>query len=417
MMRAHWRTVHRGQPTLPRSRRLLGILGMLLGGGACMPAANPSSQPVPASASTTLVTAGTIVDQLPVIDAIIGETPVTLLLDTGASVTCLHRSAMVRIGRIAVGMGQLGGVGDTTHAVQTFGAMPVTVGGVATQVPLVHACPALSLLGRKARSIDGVLGSDVLRTLTLLIDYPAGAIRMLPRRSASEPLAGMPLPVTFVGGLPVIPFAIWGGGAPVPLSLLLDTGADASLLVAAVAAGELDLDADLLQPPIDRRGLGGAFITRMQHAPHARLGTIELRQVPVEVADAGLEQLFAQGIRGIAGAEFLRHFRLELDFGNGRVGLSTPLPVRSVCASPSGICVAERPSRGGYAVDGVRPRSVAARHNLTPGETIVQVGATPAAQMSARQLRAALRTTNDLIMLQVLDTFGRRRRVEFRLLQ
>ena len=416
-MPVHRRASRRARPTLSCARLLLGILGTVLGGGACTPAVDPSSGAVPASAPAPIVTAGTIVDQLPVVDAMIGETPVSLLLDTGASVTCLHRSAMVRIGRIAVGMGQLGGVGDTTHAVQTFGAMAVTVGGVATQVPSVHACPELSLLGGNVRRVDGVLGSDALRALTLLVDYPAGAIRVLPRRTSGEPLTGMPLPVTFVGGLPVISLAIWGNGAPVPLSLLLDTGADASVLIPSGDSASLDLDADLLQPPIDRRGLGGAFVTRMQHAPRARLGTLDIRELPVEIADAGLEQLFAQGIRGVAGAEFLQHFRLELDFGNSRIGLSTFFPQRSLCASPSGICVAERPSRGGYSVDAVRPRSAAARNNLTPGEIIVQVGTMPTAQMRARELRAALRSTNDLIMLHVLDTFGRRRRVEFRLLE
>ena len=399
---------------LVRSRGLLGILG-LCAATACTPAVGPGGAPAPDNASEPLTTAGTIVDQLPVIDATIGETPVSLLLDTGASVTCLHRSTMMRIGRIAVGMGQVSGVGDTTHAVQTFGATAVRVGDVTAPIPSLHACPALSLLGGRARRIDGVLGSDVLRALTLIVDYPAGTVRTVPQRSSSDSMAGMTLPVTFVSALPVISLDIWGGGAPVPVFLLLDTGADASVLMADDVAGPLDLDADNLQPPIDRRGLGGAITTRMEHAARARLGTLEMRDVPIEVADGGLEQLFAQGIRGVAGAEFLQHFRLELDLGNSRVGLSTPLPVRSVCASPSGICIAERASRGGYPVETVRPRSVAARSNLAPGEVIVQVGGTHATQMSARQVRAALRSMNGMILLQVLDTFGRRRRVEFRL--
>lgn len=395
---------------LPRSRGLCAVLAILVG-AACTPAVRPPSGPSPLQP----VAAGTITDRLPVIDAVIGETPVSLLLDTGASITCVHRNTMLRIGRIAVGMGQVSGVGDTTHAVQTFGATSITVGGIPAQVSSLHACPALSLLGRSAARIDGVLGSDVLRSLTVLLDYPAGAISILPRRAANDTLPGMTLPVSFVGALPVISLAIWGAGAPVPLSLLLDTGADATLLIAAAEADGLDLDADLLRPPVDRRGLGGPISTRMQHASRARLGTLEMRELPIEVADAGLEQLFSQGIRGVAGAEFLQYFLLELDFGNARVGLSTPLALRSVCASPSGICVAERPSRGGYVVESVRPRSLAARSNLAPGEVIVQVGVTQAAQMNVRQLRATLRAPNTLLTLYVVDTFGRRRRIEFRL--
>lgn len=363
------------------------------------------------------VNAGSMVDYLPIVNGVIDGQPVTLLLDTGASVTCLQPAATARLGRAPVGTSRLGGVGDTTRSVRTFGRASIGLGEFSTSVQSLHGCPTLPLVGRSGQVIDGVLGGDALLGITVVIDYPMNAVRVLPVWSPVAADSATALPVTFAGNLPVITIELLTRGRWERVSLLLDTGADASLLLDAEVADSLGLESDPYMQSVERRGLGGGIATRPYYLTRARLGTLEVRDLSVEVAASGLNQLLGHGIHGIAGSEFLRHFRLELDLGNGRMSVEAPGPGRTVCGSRSGICVSPRPSREGFVIQAVRPRSIASRYGIAAGETILRVGTAEASRMTSEQFRAALAPPNGLVSLLIRNTFGRTRRVEFRIVQ
>ncbi|MBA3890699.1 MAG: aspartyl protease family protein [Gemmatimonadaceae bacterium] len=381
---------------------------LLLPIGACASARiAPEPQALP--------NAGSMMENLPIVNGIIDGQAVTLLLDTGASITCLQPAASMRIGRVPVGISRLGGVGDTTRTVRTFGRAMVELGEFSTVVQSLHGCPTLPLVGRSGRIIDGVMGGDALRGLTVVIDYPMNAVRVLPVWSPVAADSATALPVTFARNLPIITIELQTRGRWHPVSLLLDTGADVSLLLDAALADSLGLESDPYAQPSERRGLGGGIATRSYYVSRARLGTLDVRDLSIEVASSGLTQLFQHGVQGIAGSDFLRHFRLELDLGNGRMSLESPGPGRTVCGTQSGICVAPRPARDGYVVQAVRPRSIAARYSIVPGETILRVGSAEANRMNGAEIRAALAPQNGLVSLWILNTFGRTRRVDFRI--
>jgi hypothetical protein len=383
--------------------------------GACTPPPASQGGVVPAGAPSTGT--GALVDRMPVVTGTIDRQAVTLLLDTGASITCLQPAASQRIGRAVAGQTRLGGLGDTTHSVLTYGPATVVLGGFTAAVRSLHGCPTLPLVGRSGRVIDGVLGADALHGITVVVDYPENAVRVLPAWSPVASDSAVALPITFVRGLPVITIELWSRGRWEPVSLLLDTGADASLLFGAQTAAALELEPDPYQPPSERRGLGGAIATHPFHVSRARLGTLEVRDLSVEVAATSMGETFARGIQGIAGADFLRYFRLELDLGNARMSIDPPGPSRSVCGTKSGICVAPRPDRSGYVIQSVRPRSSAARYGIESGETVIRVGTADTQRMSPAELRAALAPGNGLLSLMVRNSFGRVRRVEFRIAQ
>lgn len=388
------------------------LFPLLLAAGACAPARS-----VPSPASDPLPNAGSMVDHLPVVNGVIDGEPVTLLLDTGASITCLQPAASMRLGRVPVGVSRIGGVGDTTRSVRTFGRANIGLGAFSTAVESLHGCPTLPLVGRSGRMIDGVLGADALRGLTVVIDYPLNAVRVLPVWSPVAADSATALPITFARNLPVITIELLTRGRRDTVSVLLDTGADASLLLDASLAESLGLESDPYTPPSERRGLGGGIATRSYHVPRVRLGSLEVRDLPIEVAESGLTQLFDHGLQGIAGSDFLRHFRLELDLGNSRMSVEGPGPGYSVCGTRSGICVAPRPARDGYVVQSVRPRSIAARYSIVAGETILRVGNAETARMSGAEVRALLAPPNGLVSLWILNSFGRTRRVDFRITQ
>lgn len=386
------------------------LFALLIATTACAPA---GPQPAP----TPTPNAGSMMDNLPVVNGVIDDQPVTLLLDTGASITCLQPAASMRLGRVPVGTSRLGGVGDTTRSVRTFGRANIGLGEFDTAVQSLHGCPTLPLVGRSGRIIDGVLGADALRGLTMVIDYPVNAVRVLPVWSPVAADSATALPITFTRNLPIITVELQTRGRWDTVSMLLDTGADASLLVHATVATSLGLEADPYALPTDRRGLGGGIATRSYYVPRARLGTLEVRDLAIEVAEDGLTQLLQYGIHGIVGSDFLRHFRLELDLGNGRMSIEAPGPGRTVCGTRSGICVAPRPTRDGYVVQAVRPRSTAARYSIVAGETILRVGNAETSRMNGAEVRASLAPQNGLVSLWILDSFGRTRRVDFRIIQ
>lgn len=386
-------------------------LALLLFAASACTAARPAPEPV------QVPNAGSMMDNLPIVNGAIDDQAVTLLLDTGASITCLQPAASMRLGRVPVGTSRLGGVGDTTRSVRTYGRANIELGEFSTAVQSLHGCPTLPLVGRSGRIIDGVLGADALRGLTVVIDYPMNAVRVLPVWSPVAADSATALPITFTRNLPIITIEMQTRGRWDTVSLLLDTGADASLLLDAALADSLDLEPDPYAQPGERRGLGGGIATRSYYVPRARLGTLEVRDMPIEVAESGLTQLFQHGIHGIVGSDFLRHFRLELDLGNARMSVEAPGPGRTVCGTRSGICVAPRPARDGYVVQAVRPRSTAARYSIVPGETILRVGNAETSRMSGAEVRASLSPQNGLVSLWILNSFGRTRRVDFRIIQ
>jgi hypothetical protein len=117
--------------------------------------------------------------------------------------------------------------------------------------------------------------------------------------------------------LVVIPVTINGSG---PYRFLLDTGASDSILSAAVA------DRLALPNGIPRTLLtaGGNVPVSLRMLTTVNVGAARLENIGIAVADFGL--LKSLGVDGILGGDYLRRFKISIDYDNRNVSIEPYCP-------------------------------------------------------------------------------------------
>ena len=244
--------------------------------------------------------------------------PYEFILDTGAGMSLLSPRVAGELGIEATGSREgRGAAGRVTVSIARVdslgigearsGPMPV---GIAADVDRIGAA-----VGHR---IDGDLGYDFLKTFRLTLDYRRRVIRLA--RGAYEVAgAGSAIhgEVRFrlagpVKPLVLVPAFVNGAG---PHAFVLDTGASATVLSPALAAS-LRIETVATGP---MTGAGGLVQATLGRVASLTVGSAALEDVAVMVADLLAELGRAAGTRldGVLGYNFLRHFRVTLDYPNG----------------------------------------------------------------------------------------------------
>ena len=164
--------------------------------------------------------------------------------------------------------------------------------------------------------IDGDLGYDFLKHFRLTVDYRRRIVRLA--QGAYE-VAGhatqVEVPFRLAGPvkpLVLVPAFVNGRG---PHAFVLDTGASATVLSPGLAAA-LQIETLAAEP---MTGAGGMLQATVGRVGSLAVGGARLHDVSVMVADflAELGRVAGAPLDGILGYNFLRHFRLTLDYPNG----------------------------------------------------------------------------------------------------
>ena len=162
--------------------------------------------------------------------------------------------------------------------------------------------------------LDGVLGHSFLGRYAVTVDYPAGTLR-LDESAATEP-DDLVLPFRLAAPtkpLLVVDAELDGRG---PFALAVDTGASTTLLDAATAQ-RLGI-ATVPIPAVT--GAGGTAETRAGTLRSLKLGAVEQRDLAVVVAPlAALNAALGTRLDGIVGYNFLRRYRVTIDYRGERL--------------------------------------------------------------------------------------------------
>lgn len=132
-------------------------------------------------------------------------------------------------------------------------------------------------------------------------------------------------PLLFRRGIPIVPLTVNGA----PLDLVLDTGAEMTVLSEA-AARRLDLAVEHAYPRA-MRSVGGDFPIGQASLRGLAIGGMRLPDGPVLVGPLRLEPFGDAPPDGLLGADILGAFDLDLDLPRGRVvlhpsGAACPVP-------------------------------------------------------------------------------------------
>jgi hypothetical protein len=177
------------------------------------------------------------------------------------------------------------------------------------------------------RSLHGLLGADLFARYAVDIDPDAGVVRLHPRgtRPPFEPVAEASIVVS--RGRPLVEARITlEGGRSTSATLLLDTGAEGSLLIVHGAKRRL-------KPPKDGAtvqitGIGGTAPAVMARVETLELGGVVLGSHPAAFIEreALPTPRRARRVDGILGNGFLRGHRTWIDFSTGRLVLGEQKP-------------------------------------------------------------------------------------------
>jgi predicted aspartyl protease len=257
----------------------------------------------------------------PIITLLANETPLTLLLDTGAETTILTPAAAQRIGaqrpRVEF-QRQLRGVAGSLQTSEVE-LRSFTVGGVAIPWRRVRVAP-VNVTSLFSGPLDGVLGADSLSSFDVDLDLPNNRITFYSKQTCPGALPAWTEPyVTIAAGRSkgdhlFFPVQLDGHG----IGAFLDTGAQSTVLSAAAARG-IGVTATLLAR--DRvaalRGAAGEEVSgRVHQFARLDIGPLAIRNPEIIVTELRLSDADL-----VLGIDFLRPRRIWLSYGSRQIFL------------------------------------------------------------------------------------------------
>lgn len=385
------------------SRLRTSILLLLLGLAGCVGPFGPPRASIPGSMGSEAVPLPARLHHgLILVEASVGETgPLQLLLDTGASFLVLTPETAARL-RVA---GTARNVRD--HRVDTASGRRVKLdfvevndlrAGAFTSARATAAIADLTTFSELAGvHLDGILGMDVFRKATLVLDFPRGQVRVT--RPGAAGTNAVTLRCQFLGYRPVVKLEAAGR----QFDAMLDTG----------FPGDWEFDRrgkalPWVSPPVTVGAAAAlADVTEIQGG---RLATnIHWGGVCFERPTAQIKQ----GRDGsLIGTKVLRHFVLEIDQPRRQVRLTpaTHGPVRAPSKLSFGIALV--PDQDGLRVVSVIPGTDAAREGFRIGDRVTAINGEPARAWPPKRLESLRDAGGTAEMEAILDGTPRRVRLK-----
>lgn len=244
-------------------------------------------------------------------------------LDTGATMSLLAADVAAQCGVVPITSDTLAiAAAQGRIAARPAIANLVRIGSVSIRnLPVAVLDPSALRLDRRIANgriipvkLDGVIGSDVLRRLSVVLDMGAGTI------SLARPAAHPPRNRTLIWiGFPVVRLLTRNGQ---PVLFGLDTGADSTIVTDAWMDKTPDPALSEARGSVDALGAGHAGDLPVVHRVTVGDGEYVLRLTGVPIVQER-RQTFVT-LDGVLGADVLAHATLHMDITNGLFAIRAP---------------------------------------------------------------------------------------------
>lgn len=348
-----------------------------------------------------------------------GQGPYNFLLDTGVATSLITDPAVVDALHLTRGqeyrlMG-VGGEDSGLRAYETTGVRVELPGVVAPSLTLMFlSSDILDLSGYAGMPIHGLLGSELFQSLVV-------AIRPLQSQLVCyDPLRYQAPKGRRWSALPLLidhnkayltaeveQLAATSSLGPLPLELVLDTGAGHALSLETSADRRLHLPADRLRTDLGR-GLTGLVSGYLGRVASVQLGRYHLPQVLTSFPDSGQVHgrlSAAESHRqGNLGYEMLKRFDMVIDYPHQRLLLHPTSQLHDpfehdMCGLD---LVAYGPGYHQYMVQRVVPGSPAAATDITEGEEVLAINFLPVQSLSFTDITRLLHSQDGRRLLFLL---------------
>jgi hypothetical protein len=312
-----------------------GLLGLLVLSQAALAQATQTFQFTRPRAKQAIFKFDTQRNLIVVAARLNGQGPYHFLLDTGVSTSLLTNPALADSLHLVRGeeLRVIGAGGENAplRAYRTDHVRVELPGLVAPNMTwLLLSDDALNLSGYAGTRIDGILGSELFQSMVVTIWPMRGQLVCHAPDSYRAPRRGwatLPLHLSrgkayVEAGVEQLPLAEGTATSPLPLRLVLDTGAGHALSLEANADRRLYLPPGHLRADLGR-GLGGIVKGSIGRVAAIRLGRYRLPRVLTSFPDS--EQVH-QRLRhddatrqGNLGFELLKRFNCTIDYPHQRL--------------------------------------------------------------------------------------------------
>jgi predicted aspartyl protease len=241
-----------------------------------------------------------------------GRGPYSFVMDTGATTTVVSNELA---DALALPRGEMqDGRGAAGKMTLVESRLPSLTVGHQTLDSLPVSVTDLSFLGRAmGEQVDGALGHSFLKHFVMTLDYPTNALTLRrPDGDMEQSLEDTEIAFRYANAedpLLVVPTLVNEKG---PYDFALDTGASRTVISLELAA-EFGLTAEKISQMT--AGGGNGTVSRVQLSSLA-IGAARQQNLAAAASDF-LTQLNAElgsKLHGIVGYDFLRHYRVTLDY-------------------------------------------------------------------------------------------------------
>lgn len=332
--------------------------------------------------------------------------PSWFLLDTGAGMTAVAQTTADATGLVATGRGKARGAGPGVVETTLHRDVDLRVAGTSIHIPLLSGIPLTAVSLPEGRSIEGILGYNVIEQFAIEIDYAHRILRFHAPSSYAPPAGAVAVPITFDQGHPVANAELTlPDGRTLPMRMMVDTGARGGVVVNTPFAEKRRVY-DAIAPTLEGAfgvGIGGASAFRVGRAKQFKFAGVAF---DVPVVSASLDRAGAvanPNLDGIIGAEVLRRFTVTIDYAHRRL-LFVP---NAALREPFEFDMAGTGFKAAnlkfdrILVRYVLPHTPAAEAGLQEGDELVSVNGRPAAALMIDGLRALFQQPDKRYVLRV----------------
>lgn len=244
--------------------------------------------------------------------------PIPVVVDSGAQFSAIDRNLAARLGLKEAPIPFLAfGVSGEPSLTHTVG-LDLDIGPLQVRGMRAATLELLTLSGVIRRPFAMLIGRDVLRALTLDVDWPGGRVRFV-KPGAFRPTADAEVAATRkTGGALMASVAIEGA---MPIELMVDTGATSEIALSEKTAETLGLLTGRRVTTGRSVSLGGVSEDRLLRVETVEFAGRVLQDVEVQVFAPSMRGPLPAGLLGVG---ILKQFRTAMDLEAGVLWLAGP---------------------------------------------------------------------------------------------
>ena len=246
--------------------------------------------------------------------------PLGIIVDTGASGSVLNSSLVSDLGLEEVGKLEARGGGEGSQDLGHVKEVNLTLGGYALKEMSFATIDLTPLEPLEGRTMDLILGYDLLGRTVLEVDYSAREVTFHLPESFTYRGPGERIPFTLQTNCPHVQAdVLLGGGKRASGTFLVDAGARMALFLNRLFVERHNVKVavpKVLELPKRVSGVGGASRDSVARLPGVRLGAYEFTQVVTTLSESTSGSLETEDIVGLIGGDLLKRFRVFFDYAN-----------------------------------------------------------------------------------------------------